>query len=323
MGSTWRDAVRDRRRGAWSAVNDEVQQHRGARPLAATREGAFVTSSLTDENTRRIVETADYRIVVNEAGSGHPIFFIHGSGPGASGWSNFAPNISALSDKYRCIAVTMPGWGESSVQSVSTGRDQGRAVLQLMDALGVERAAFVGNSMGGGIGLWMAGVHPDRTSHVITMGSGVWGPSLLTPGVPSEGIRTLVEAYRDPSENNFRKMVQVMCFDQEFASDELVTERASAARAHPEHLVNWLELMAAGVGAAEVLEAAQHLPSSPVPALLVHGRDDRTVHFELSLRTLALIPNSRLVLLNRCGHWAQLEHADEFNRLVEGFVVGA
>ena len=44
------------------------------------------------------------------------------------------------------------------------------------------------------------------------------------------------------------------------------------------------------------------------------------MHFEHSLRLVSMIPNSRLVLLNRCGHWAQLEHADEFNRLVADFV---
>ena len=45
------------------------------------------------------------------------------------------------------------------------------------------------------------------------------------------------------------------------------------------------------------------------------------MHFEHSLRLVSMIANSRLVLFNRCGHWAQLEHAVEFNRLVRDFVV--
>lgn len=59
-----------------------------------------------------------------------------------------------------------------------------------------------------------------------------------------------------------------------------------------------------------------------VPTLLIHGRDDRVVPFENSLFLLANIPDSRLVLLNRCGHWAMIEHAEEFNRLVIDFVRG-
>ncbi|MFJ3561218.1 alpha/beta fold hydrolase [Streptomyces anulatus] len=59
-----------------------------------------------------------------------------------------------------------------------------------------------------------------------------------------------------------------------------------------------------------------------VPTLLIHGRDDRVVPFENSLFLLANIPDSRLVVLNRCGHWAVIKHAEEFNQLVIDFVRG-
>lgn len=62
------------------------------------------------------------------------------------------------------------------------------------------------------------------------------------------------------------------------------------------------------------------LMASRVPTLAIHGRDDRASSCEQSLRLLAMVPNSRLVLINRCGHWVQLEHAAEFNRLVDDFV---
>jgi pimeloyl-ACP methyl ester carboxylesterase len=57
-----------------------------------------------------------------------------------------------------------------------------------------------------------------------------------------------------------------------------------------------------------------------VPTLLVHGRDDRAVHFENALRLMAMIPSARLYLINNCGHWAQREHAEEFNRVVHEFI---
>ncbi len=57
--------------------------------------------------------------------------------------------------------------------------------------------------------------------------------------------------------------------------------------------------------------------------MIIHGRDDRVVHFEAGLRLVSTIENSRLVLLNRCGHWAQLEHAAEFNHLVRDFIDNA
>ena len=57
-----------------------------------------------------------------------------------------------------------------------------------------------------------------------------------------------------------------------------------------------------------------------MPTLIVHGRNDRAVHFENALRLLAMIPSSRLYVINNCGHWAQMEHAEEFNRVVHEFI---
>jgi 2-hydroxy-6-oxonona-2,4-dienedioate hydrolase len=278
-----------------------------------------VVSELTFDNTKKIIDTPDYKIQINEAGEGTPIFMIHGTGPGGSGWSNFAPNVKVLSAKYRCIAVTMPGWGESSPQSLQTGRDQPGAIRQLMDAMGIERGVFVGNSMGGGIATSVTALYPERVSHLITMGVGLPGVNYMTPGGLGEGIRVIVETYSDPSAENFDRLVKVMCYDPSFATDELSHERSNAASAYPEHNKNWLDFFRAGPGENSV-DVLGKLRNSQVPALIIHGRDDRTVHYESSLRLVSTIPNSRMVLLNRCGHWAQLEHADEFNRMVAEFI---
>ena len=64
----------------------------------------------------------------------------------------------------------------------------------------------------------------------------------------------------------------------------------------------------------------EQVMSIQAPALLIHGRDDRVVHYEHTLALVSMIPNSRAVILNRCGHWAMLEHLDEFSRLVADFV---
>jgi 2-hydroxy-6-oxonona-2,4-dienedioate hydrolase len=278
-------------------------------------------ADVTFENTTRLVDTKDYRIQINEAGEGHPIFMIHGGGPGATGWSNFAPNVPVLSQKYRCIAVTMPGWGESSPQTVQTGRDPVEAMKQLADSMGIDKAAFVGNSMGGGTAVRFAAEYPARVSHLITMGlGGPGGVSMLQPAGMSEGIRVLVQAYQDPSPQNMKRLVQVMCYDPSAASDELAEQRSEVARKFPEHNKNWRDLLRSGPPMTIPAAILDKLLTLSVPTILIHGRDDRTVHFETSLRTVAMIPNSRMVLINRCGHWAQLEHAAEFNRLVDGFV---
>ena len=277
-------------------------------------------SELTFENTKKIIETKDYRIQINEAGSGHPIFMIHGTGPGATGWSNFAPDISTLAQKYRCIAVTMPGWGESTPQSLETGRDQLEAMRQLSEAMGIDRAAYVGNSMGGMISLWVTARYPELVSHLITMGSAAPGTNQFQPTGPMEGIKILVDAYENPSPENFKRIVNVMCYDSSFATDELAEQRSKAAHEFPEHNTNWLEIWRSGNPFPGFNDITEALTKTAVPALIIHGRDDRTVHFEQSLRLVSMIPNSRMVLFNHCAHWAQLEHAAEFCRLVDDFI---
>ncbi|MGW2183029.1 alpha/beta fold hydrolase [Streptomyces sp. NPDC001732] len=102
---------------------------------------------------------------------------------------------------------------------------------------------------------------------------------------------------------------------------ELCEARSQAALARPEHLANYVAGLPHGAPLPRWVDPAR-LRDIAVPTLLIHGRDDRVVSFESSLFLLANIPDSRLVVLNRCGHWAMIEHAEEFNRLVIDFVQG-
>jgi 2-hydroxy-6-oxonona-2,4-dienedioate hydrolase len=278
---------------------------------------------LTQAGTSRFVQTKKWRIHYNEAGEGHPIVMLHGSGPGASGWTNFSPNLGPLAQGFRAIAADMPGWGESDT-ATPDDRDHVEALLLLLDALGIEKAAVIGNSMGGLTALRFAAEHPDRISHLIPMGAPGPGVNIFTPGGSgSEGLKVLFRTYADPSPENFKQLVSVMAYDQRFATDELAEQRSRTALAHPEHLENFLEASRRGTVAgpsAALAGLATQLPGITTPTLVVHGRDDRTLSFENALRIVATIPDSRLLLLNRCGHWAQLEHAAEFNRTVSSFV---
>jgi 2-hydroxy-6-oxonona-2,4-dienedioate hydrolase len=273
---------------------------------------------ITEATTSRFVEKGGLRLHFNDAGEGHPVVFLHGSGPGATGWSNFGPNIVALSRRFRTIALDMPGWGKSALEIPGDGTLV-TAVKRMLDALDIERAALVGNSLGGMVALAFAAEHPERCSHLVTMGAPTPGVNVFSAsGMDSEGLRVLVGTYRDPSPASFKRLVEVMCFDAKFATDELAKERSDTALQRPEQLKAFLEWRLFRLPSPDALAAK--LPKLGVPTLAIHGRNDRTVHFESSLRLVSLIPNSRLVMMNRCGHWAQLEHAAEFNRLVGSFI---
>jgi 2-hydroxy-6-oxonona-2,4-dienedioate hydrolase len=283
-----------------------------------------MTPALTNEGTSRTVETTSWKLHYNEAGEGHPVILLHGSGPGATGWSNFSPNIATLAQDFRVLALDAPGWGGSDA-ATSDKYDHPAAVLGFMDALGIEKAALIGNSMGGMTALTFAARYPDRISHLITMGSGsFFMPTLFGPNDgPSEGLKILQEGYRNPTREVMKRLVEIMSFSAENATDELAQQRADNAAARPDHLQNFLTSFVNGPGPVPTVATPAQLQGITTPTLLIHGRDDRVVHFEHSLRLVSMISNSRLVLLNRCGHWAQLEHSAEFNRMVRDFVVNS
>jgi 2-hydroxy-6-oxonona-2,4-dienedioate hydrolase len=277
--------------------------------------------TLTKEQAARDIQTKDWKLRYYEAGDGYPVIMLHGSGPGATGWSNFSGNLEALGKHFHVYALDMPGWGDSQTCTKET-LDHNGAVIQFMDAMGIEKAALVGNSMGGIVALSLAVDHPERVSHLITMGSGSSPmPKLFSAGDgPTEGLKYLQQAYRTPTPEAMMALVNIMCFDKKFATPELGQARSEAALACPEHLENFLGMLAKG-GPINRWAPMEKLMQVQIPALLIHGRDDRVVPYEHSLLLCAHIPNSRLVLMNRCGHWAMIEHAQEFNRMVTDFVL--
>ncbi|WP_277455312.1 alpha/beta hydrolase [Janibacter sp. DB-40] len=274
------------------------------------------TSELTYESTSRMVQTRRWNIHINEAGTGKPLILLHGSGPGATGWSNFSAVIPRLAQHYRVIAVDMPGWGESDPVTWQE-RDHSTALLDLLDALDIDTATIIGNSMGGGTTLRFGYEHPERVHRLITMGSSSGAPTLMGAAGLTEGLKVLQKGYRQPSFETLKELVDVMTFDSKFATDELIQQRTDMVLAYPEHARNFIE----GTGKKPVVELDHaRLRDITAPVLLFHGRDDRVVHFEHSLRLTSMLRNSRMYLINGCGHWLQIEHAEEFAEQVLHFL---
>lgn len=278
------------------------------------------TSEITAESTSRFVQTSTHRIHYNEAGSGHPVILLHGSGPGSTGWSNFRANIGPLSESLHVYALDMPGWGESDTQTEETGYDHVAALIAFMDEVGIDKAALVGNSMGGMTSIATAIRHPERVSHLVSMGAPVPGQNTWGAGGLSEGLKVLFRTYQQPTIENMREVTEIMAFDASAISDDLAALRLDAALAHPEHLASWNEAPGGSPLSAEYFTYGPRLAEITAPTLAIHGRDDRVVSYEQSLRLVSAVSNSRLLLLNQCGHWAQIEHAAEFNRVVREFI---
>ncbi len=142
-----------------------------------------------------LVTDTGLSIHYHEAGSGEPIVFLHGSGPGASGYSNFKGNYPVFAAAgYRAIVPDLPGFGLSSKPDTNYVLDFFvEAVHELVTKLGIERCTLLGNSLGGAIALKYTLDHPDIVSRLILMAPG--GIEELPAYLQMEGIRKMIEVF--------------------------------------------------------------------------------------------------------------------------------
>ncbi|CAD5379621.1 2-hydroxy-6-ketonona-2,4-dienedioic acid hydrolase [Pseudomonas sp. OF001] len=263
----------------------------------------------------------DLNIHYNDCGAGsETVVMLHGSGPGASGWANFNRNIEPLVNAgYRVILMDCPGWSRSDSIVCSGSRSDlnARVLAGLLDALDIDRVHILGNSMGAHSAMAFALANPARVGRLVLMGGGTGGASPFVP-MPTEGIKLLQGLYREPSIDNLKKMMSVFVYDSSELTEALFQARLDNMLSRRDHLDNFVKSLAANP--KQFPDFGPRLAEISAPTLIVWGSNDRFVPLDTGLRLLAGLPNAELHVFNRCGHWAQWEHAERFNRLVLDFL---
>lgn len=263
----------------------------------------------------------DLQLHYNDLGEGaETVLMLHGSGPGASGWANFNRNLEPLlAAGYRVVLMDCPGWSKSDPIVCRGSRSDlnATALKGLLDVLGLERVHILGNSMGGHTAVAFALNNPERVGKLVLMGGGTGGASPFVP-MPTEGIKLLNGLYREPTIDNLKKMMNVFVYDPSDLTEALFQTRLDNMLNRRDHLDNFVASLAANP--RQFPDFGPRLHEIRARSLIIWGRNDRFVPLDAGLRLLAGIPDSSLHVFNNCGHWAQWEHADTFNRLVVDFL---
>ncbi|BBY64521.1 4,5:9,10-diseco-3-hydroxy-5,9,17-trioxoandrosta-1(10),2-diene-4-oate hydrolase [Mycolicibacterium helvum] len=281
---------------------------------------------LTFASTSRYAQVRDdMRLHFHEAGVGNPrtVVLLHGGGPGASSWSNFSRNIGVLAKYFHVLAVDQPGYGHSDkhAEHEQYNRYSATALLNLFDHLKIERADLIGNSLGGGTAVRFALDNPKRAGRLVLMGPGGLSVNLFAPD-PTEGVKLLGRFTADPTRENMEKFLRIMVYDQKLITEELIEERFAIAST-PESLAAARAMGKSFAGAdfelgmmwRDVYKLRQRV-------LLIWGREDRVNPLDGALVAVKQIPRVQLHVFGQCGHWAQLEKFDEFNKLTVDFLGG-
>ena len=260
-------------------------------------------------------------------GNGPALLFLHGSGPGVTGWRNFRGILPAFAKQFRCLILEFPGFGVSDDFGGHPMVDAQSSVAPFLDAIDVDRVDIVGNSMGGGVGINFAIHHADRVGKLVTIG-GI-GTNIFSPG-PSEGIRLLQEFTEDPTRQRLVDWLNSMVYNQKLVTDELIEERWKLAT-DPETLASARRMY--GKAAFAQMMSMMKMSDVPMPwsqmhkvtapTLLTWGRDDRVSPLDMALLPMRTIPNAELHVFPNCGHWAMIEAKDAFEGTVLSFLTRA
>jgi 4,5:9,10-diseco-3-hydroxy-5,9,17-trioxoandrosta-1(10),2-diene-4-oate hydrolase len=280
--------------------------------------------------TSRFADAAGMRLHYHEAGAAGPdapaVVLLHGGGPGASGRSNFGRNLPVFAEHFRTLLVDQPGFGQSDRPPV-TGNYftfAADALAGLLKTLGIDRVHLLGNSLGGGTAVRFALNYPDHAGRLVLMAPGGLSLNVFSPD-PTEGIKRLSRfaAPPGPTREKMAAFLRIMVHDQRLVTDELIDERFAAAR-DPAALAALAALGASFFDPATaedgLLWRDAHRLRNHV--LLIWGREDRINPLDGALLALKQIRRAQLHVFGGCGHWAQLEKFNEFNRLAISFLEG-
>lgn len=254
------------------------------------------------------------RMHYHEAGEGPVLLWLHGSGPGASGYSNFKKNFPFFAERgFRNLVVDNLGFGYSSKPDTDYTLDfVAGGVRRLLDRLGVERCAVVGNSHGGAVAIQLALDEPARISKLVLMAPG--GLEEREAYMKMSGIRTMMKVFLGPdgiTREGMRTVFGLQLFDPTQLEEVTLDERLAIAKDQPKRVMTSLQ----------VPHLAPRLSELQCPVLGWWGMDDNFCPSSGAVTIAMACKDARVTLLSRCGHWVMVEHTDVFNRGTHDFLV--
>ncbi len=263
-------------------------------------------------------ETVDgRRLRYVRAGSGPAVVLVHGFGSSIYTWKDV---IAPLAARHDVVALDLPGFGQSDQPADLSFEDFPRAVVGLMDRLSLDRAALVGNSMGGATAVVVAARRPERVASLVLIDAAGFNlaeaerPGIVRlTGSPMGALVSALPGKRLVVEASLRQVFH----DDARVTPERVSEYLAAAR-RPGTFAALRSLGASLEGRATLV--AESLPRVEARTLVLWGGEDRWIPPAHAERFVAAIPGARKVVIPGCGHVPQEEVPAEVARLLLEFL---
>ncbi|MFD0533188.1 alpha/beta fold hydrolase [Actinomadura luteofluorescens] len=253
---------------------------------------------------------------VRTTGEGVPTVLLHGGGPGCSAWTDFAALVPELPGRL-LVLVDLPQYGDSDAPRADLPlfSFHARYVTALLDDLGIERADFVCQSLGGAVALLIAARHPHRVRRIVLTGS---RPAELggTPGVSGAEIRAAYYGGEGPTPEKMRDLIGL----HEWNDPTMVPEATVAERFRNSVSATALALGTDIEARGQPEDLGPLLPEVAAPVLLLWGSADPFADIGYAARLAAALPAADLEVLPDTAHHPQEERPRDYARLAEAFL---
>lgn len=274
-----------------------------------------------DSENSKFIDVDGVRTHYIEMGSGSPVVFVHGLGAWSYSWRKNLEFTAGLG--YRVIAVDLKGFGLSGKpEPVSRGdytvADHAKFLKHFLEALWIEKADIVGNSMGGSAALYFAFTYPEATRRIV----------VVDPACYKQRFPLLLWAVKAPllgriSEIFMGRTTAKMVLKQVYADSKKITDDMVEAYAMPLSLTGGKRAFRMSTKRLlpedydRVISAYKQIKA---PALVVWGEKDGWISPDMGRRLAKDLPNARLTIMKDCGHMPMEECPQGFNKLLAGFL---
>ncbi|WP_282134208.1 alpha/beta fold hydrolase [Seonamhaeicola maritimus] len=236
-----------------------------------------------------------------EAGEGIPIIVLHGL---MGGLSNFDSVIQFFSKKgYKVIIPELPIYTMSLIKT--NVKSFATYLHDFIEFKGFEQAILLGNSLGGHIGLYHTKLFPKKVKALIITGSSGLYESAMGGGYTKRSDYEVI-----------KKKAQEVFYDPEIATKEIVDEVYATVNDRNK-LVKTLAIAKSAIRH----NMAKDLPKMQTPTCIIWGKNDNVTPPEVAKEFDSLLPDSELFWIDKCGHAAMMEHPDEFNTIMEKWLI--
>jgi len=254
-----------------------------------------------------------------EKGAGEPVIFLHGFFFDTNMWSK---SIDVLAEKYKVYAIDLWGFGYSTRKPLEYGYPlYTKQLLQFMDALNIQKASLIGQSMGGGTIINFTISNRDRVEKIVLVNAAGMPNKLPLMGRISN-LPGVGEVMYSLNSDFIRKFTLGNNF---LYNKHLLTEEYYEQLTRFHKIKDSSEVMLTVTRKQffdTLIEEIKKLGAMDVPTLIVWGRNEKSIPLPIGRELHRLLKGSRLEILDQAGHCSNMDQPERFNRITLDFLAG-